>query len=168
MNPVIAAGLLLGVLCGVWMFVMGFTGWYRDPSLVNLFFLVIPIEIGVIVWALRKTVRQGRTYGGQVLAGTAIAVIGGLIIIGFSLVFTTVAFPNYFTEIQAVQRETLAAQGKSESEIAAAINAGAAMQTPIMNALAGFMGTVITGVLTSLSAAWFIRARPASATTSRV
>jgi hypothetical protein len=32
MNPILSAGLLIGVLCGVWMFVMGFTGWYRDPA----------------------------------------------------------------------------------------------------------------------------------------
>jgi hypothetical protein len=89
------------------------------------------------------------------------AVIGGLLIIGFSMVFTTVAFPDYFTEIQSVQREALAAQGKSEAEIAEALSAGAAMETPIMNALTGFMATVITGVLTALIAAWFIRAKRA-------
>ena len=31
MTPTLTAGLLLGVLCGIWTFVMGFTGWYKDP-----------------------------------------------------------------------------------------------------------------------------------------
>jgi len=34
---------------------MGFTGWYKDPVMLNLFFLVIPLEIGIVIWALRKT-----------------------------------------------------------------------------------------------------------------
>ena len=159
MNPIIAAGLLLGVLCGAWTFVMGFTGWYKDPAMVNAFFLVILIEIGVLIWGMRQTARQGRSYGGQVIAGTSMAVIGGLIIIGSSLLFTTVAFPDYFREVEAVQRQMLAADGNTEAEIAAAITAGAGMQTPIMNALTGFLGTVVTGFLTALVAGWFLRAK---------
>jgi hypothetical protein len=44
MNPILNTGLLIGVLCAVWMFVCGVTGWYKDPALNLLFFLVIPIE----------------------------------------------------------------------------------------------------------------------------
>lgn len=167
MNPVIAAGLLLGVLCAAWTFVMGFTGWYKDPAMVNAFFLVVVIEVGVLIWGMRQTARQGRTYRGQVIAGTSMAVIGGLIIIGSSLLFTTVAFPDYFRELEAVQRQMLAAEGKTEAEIAAAVSAGAAMQTPIMNALAGFLGTVVTGFLTALVTAWFLRAKPAAPAVAR-
>ena len=29
MNPILSAGILIGVLCGVWTFVMGFTGWSK-------------------------------------------------------------------------------------------------------------------------------------------
>ena len=30
MNIPTRAGVLLGVLCVIWTFVMGFTGWYKD------------------------------------------------------------------------------------------------------------------------------------------
>ena len=81
MNPILAAGLLIGVLCGVWTFVMGFTGWYKDPAMASVFIaVVIPIEIGGLIWGLRKTAAQGRTYSGQVVAGTLMSAIAGFVI----------------------------------------------------------------------------------------
>jgi TM2 domain-containing membrane protein YozV len=160
MNPIMAAGLAIGVLCGVWMFVMGFTGWYKDPQLLNLFFVVIVIEVGGLIWGLRRTAAQGRTYSGQVVAGTMMAIIAGVVIIVCSLIFTTVAFPNYFEEVNAVGRDVLQAQGKTENEIADAMSASAAWQTPIMNAFAGFLGTFFTGVIASAVIAAWIRQRP--------
>ena len=164
MNPILSAGLLIGVLCGLWTFVMGFTGWYKDPTLVNAFFLVIVIEVAGLIWGLRRTATEGRTYSGQVVAGTLMSIVAGLVIICSSLLFTMVAFPDYFDQVNAVQREMMQAAGKSEAEIAAAIEGGAAMQTPIANALAGFFGTFVTGVVASAIIAIWIRARvPAKA-----
>lgn len=157
MNPIFAAGVLIGVLCGVWTFVMGFTGWYKDPALMNLFFVVIAFEIGGLAWGLRKTARQGRTYGGQILAGTMMAVVAGVIIIASSLLFTTVVFPGYFTDIEQATRATLQQQGKSESEVAAAIHANAASATPMAQAMSGFLGTLITGIVASAVIAIFVR-----------
>jgi hypothetical protein len=159
MTPILATGLLIGVLCGVWTFVMGFTGWYKDPVMVNSFFLVIVIEVAGLIWGLRKTAAEGRTYSGQVVAGTLMSIVAGVVIICSSLLFTMVAFPDYFDQVNAVQRQMLQAAGKSEAEIAAAIEAGAAMQTPIANALMGFLGTFVTGVVASAIIAVWIRAR---------
>ena len=160
MNPIVAAGLLIGGLCGGWMFVMGFSGWYRDPQMINLFFLVIVIEIAGLVWGLRRTAAQGRTYSGQVVAGTMMAIIAGTVIVVCSLLFTTVAFPTYFEDINTISREMMQAQGKTEAEIAQAMSDASAWQTPIMNALAGFLGTFMTGVLASAIIGAFIRRRP--------
>ena len=160
MNPIVAAGLLIGALCGAWMFVMGFSGWYRDPRMLNLFFLVIVFEIAGLLWGLRKTAAEGRTYSGQVVAGTMMAIVAGLVIAVCSLLFTTVAFPTYFDEINTISRGLMVAEGKSEAEIAQAISAASVWQTPIMNALAGFLGTFITGVIGSAIIAAFIRQRP--------
>src|SRR5687768_15501192 len=159
MNPILSAGLLIGVLCGLWTFVMGFTGWYKSPTMLNLFFLVIVIEIAGLIWGLRKTAAQGRTYSGQVVAGTLMSIVAGLVIICSSLLFTTVAFPDYFSELNAAQREMMQQQGKSDAEITAAVEAAAGMQTPIANALAGFFGTFVTGVIASAIIAIWIRAR---------
>jgi hypothetical protein len=157
MHPILSTGIVIGVLCAIWTFVMGFTGWYKEPSLANLFFLVVLIEIGGLIWGLRRTAAEGRTYGGQVVAGTMMAVVAGVIIIASSLIFTTVAFPEYFSEIEAAQRQMLQAEGKSEAEIAETIAAGSVAATPMAQAMSGFIGTLITGILASAVIALFVR-----------
>lgn len=163
MSPTVVAGLLLGVLCGLWTFVMGFTGWYKDPGKTSAFFVVILIEVAVLIWGLSRTAaKEGRTYSGQVVAGTQISIIGGVVIIGFSLLFTTVFFPEYFTEMQTVYRGILQQEGKSEAEIAAAIAEWSAGQSPVRQAFYGFIGTFVTGVVVSAVLAIWVRARPAA------
>lgn len=159
MNPILSAGILIGVLCAVWTFVMGFTGWYKDPVMLKAFFLVIAIEIGGLIWGLRKTAAEGRTYGGQVVAGTLMSVVAGAIVIVSSLLFTMVAFPDYFREIEAANRQILQAQGKSAAEIDETIRASAGMATPMGQAIGGFIGTLVTGILASALIAIVVRKR---------
>ena len=156
MNIPARAGVLLGVLCVIWTFVMGFSGWYKDPVMLNLFFLVILLEIGIVIWALRKTA-PAATWGGQIVNGLVLSLVASAIIFAGSLAFTTVAYPNYFTEIQAVQAEMLKSAGMTEAEIKTQLAAAAAMQTPLMNALTGVIGTVVTGVLVAAIAGAFWR-----------
>lgn len=162
MNPVLGAGLLIGVLCGLWTLVMGYTGWYKDPRMVNVFFLVIVIEVAGLVWGLRRTAAEGRTYGGQIVAGTMMSVIAGVIIIAFSLVFTTILFPTYFTDLQEAYRAILQQQGKSEAEIIQELNKASAGSTPMGQAIQGFMGTLITGIVASAIIGLFFRKKAAA------
>jgi TM2 domain-containing membrane protein YozV len=161
MNPILSTGLLIGLLCGVWTFVMGFTGWYKDPVLGNGLFIgvAMAIEIVGLVWCLRKTAALGRTYGGQILAGTMMAIVGGVIIIAASLIFTTMVFPNYFADIEQAYRTALQRQGKTDAEIAAAIQASAASATPMAQAMSGFIGTLVTGIVASAIIGIFVRSR---------
>lgn len=159
MNPILGAGVLIGICCAAWTFIMGFTGWYADPSLQNLFFLVIPIEIAGLVWGLRRTAKEGRAYGGQVVAGTMMATIAGVILIGSSLVFTTVVYPDYFADMESVYRQTLQSRGFTEAQIAEALTANAASATPMNQALEGFLGAFITGIVGSAVIGIWIRAR---------
>jgi len=160
MNPILSAGVLIGVLCGAWTFVMGWTGWFKDPVLLRLFFVVILIEIAGLVWGLRQTAKEGRTYGGQIVAGTMMAIVAGVIIIGSSLLFTTVVFPNYFDELRSAYRTILQQQGKSEAEIATLLQNEMAGQTPMAQAMAGFLGTLVTGIVASAIIAIWVRASP--------
>jgi hypothetical protein len=162
MNPIISAGVLIGVLCSAFTFVMGFTGWYKDPALSQSLYIpvVMLLEIGGLVWGLRRTAAQGRAYTGQILAGTMMAIVAGVIIVASSLLFTTVVFPNYFTEFEQATRAAMQRQGASEADIAKAIQATAAAQTPMGQAMAGFLGTLITGIIASAIIAIFVRSRP--------
>ena len=159
MNPVLAAGLLIGVLCAVWTFIMGATGWYKDPAMMRWFFLVIAIEVGGLIWGLRRTAAEGRTYGGQVIAGTMMSTIAGVVIICSSLLFTTVVYTDYFAELEAMNVKLLREQGVSESEIDRQIIADRASNTPMGHALTGFTATLITGIIASALLSIAIRGR---------
>lgn len=46
MKTTMNEGIALGVLVAIWTFLMGFTGWYKDPVLLNLFWFVIAMDNG--------------------------------------------------------------------------------------------------------------------------
>lgn len=163
MSSTVKTGIILGLLVVAWTFIMGITGWYKHPTLLNLFWLVIIIQIVVMIWGLKGT-SAGATYGSQVKAGTMMSVIGGVIILCGSLVFTGVVFPHYFEELRTVGEELLKSQGKTESEVKSLLDAQAPMQTSFMQALFGFIGTLVTGVIVSLIAAVFLKGKPTAET----
>ena len=157
MNPILSTGVLIGVALAAWTFVMGMTGWYKDPRMMSAFFLVIPIEVACLVWGLRRTAAEGRGYGSQIVAGTMMAIVGRVIIIGSSLVFTTIAYPEYFNELADAQRTVLRARGLPETEIAERVHTAMEGATPMGYALQGFLGTPVTGILASAVIALFLR-----------
>ncbi len=159
MSNVVRTGAAIGVSCSVWMFVMGLTGWYRDPVMLNAFWIVVALEIGLLVWGLRSTAAT-RGYWGQVGAGTSMAIVGGVIIFAASILFTAVVFPDYLQELRTLQEQMLRDSGMAEADIQARLQAAAAVRTPVMNALQGFVGTVVTGFAASLVIAAFARRRP--------
>jgi predicted lipid-binding transport protein (Tim44 family) len=53
----------------------------------------------------------------------------------------------------------LESQGKSAAEIAEALRANAATATPMAQAMSGFLGTLITGILVSAIIAIWVRAK---------
>jgi hypothetical protein len=156
MPPTLRAGVILGLSVAAWTFVMGFTGWYKQPALLFLFWLVIPLQIGILLWALRGTAPT-TGYGRQVWNGVSISLLGSMIIFAASILFTTVVFPRYFQELEALGRQLMAQQGLSPDKIEAAVRAQAPMQTPRASAMAGAIGTVFTGLFTSLIAAVWLR-----------
>jgi hypothetical protein len=157
MGITVKSGIVLGVLVGAWTFVMGFTGWYKDPVLLNMFWAVIVIQIVLLLWALRQTASAGARYGAQVWNGTLLSLVGGVIIFASSLIFTTVFFPQYFDELRQIQSQMLKQAGQSDAEIKAVLDAGAATATPFYQGLFGFIGTVVTGVVVSAVAGAFLR-----------
>lgn len=163
MGTLVKYGLMLAAGVIVWMFVMGFTGWYKNPVLVSLFFLVIPFQVFLIVQALRETARRGAGYGAQIGAGVAISSIAAILIFGASILYTTVAFPTYFADIHAMQEKAMRQAGVSEEGIAEVLAHAKREYTPMSQAIQGFLGTVITGLVTALIAGRWIRHRPGQA-----
>lgn len=155
-------GFVLGILVVLWTFVMGFTGWYRNPGLLFLFWLVIPLQIGILVWMLRRDAST-TGYLRQVQNGVGASLTASAIIFVGSLLFTTVVFPSYFAEMEALGRLRMAQQGLGPEQIEAVVKAQAPMRTSLGSAFAGALGTWITGLFTSLIAAVKYHRRRASA-----
>lgn len=159
MGAIVKWGVVLGLVVEVWTFVMGFTGWYKDPMMLNLFFLVIAFQIVLLVLALRETAAAGRRYWGQVSAGTLVSAIAGILVVGGSLLFTTVVFPDYLRDLASIQEQMLRQAGQTEAQIRTAMEAYAKANTPMNNAMAGFVGTFLTGLVASLAIAGLVRAK---------
>ena len=62
----------------------------------------------MLIWALKKTAAQGRTYFGQVSAGTMLAFVGGCLIFATSWMLATQLYPDYFAEVNAAGASTTA------------------------------------------------------------
>jgi hypothetical protein len=150
------AGIILGILVVLWTFVMGFTGWYHHPTLFALRWLAIPTEVGVLLVLLRITASRNN-YFGQLMNGVAASVIAGAVIFLGSLLFTTLAFPSYFREMEALGRLKMAHQGMPLDQIEEVVRAQAPFRRPLPEAFLNMAITWFTGLLTSLIAATWLR-----------
>ena len=156
MSTAIKAGLLLWILVELWTFIVIAAGWHKDPAMMMLFFVVIPIQITVIVMALKQTAADS-SYGKQLMNGLVLSSVAGAVVFVGSYVLTTSVFPHYFDEIRVAGSEMLAKAGKSPEEIAAEMKKTESMYEPIQNSMAGFIGTEVTGLIVSVITAIFIR-----------
>ncbi|MGB5874704.1 MAG: DUF4199 domain-containing protein [Bacteroidota bacterium] len=153
MKPTLKAGILLGVFASIWALIVMISGLYEIEWLFAT--VATLIVLLVLIWGLRQTAREGKSYGGQLGAGILMAVIGGVIIFCTSLLLTSVLFPDYLGDVASEGVETMRADGASEAEIDTYV---AAQQTnPLLNALMGFLGTVGTGIVASLIISIFIK-----------
>ncbi|MGE5175589.1 MAG: DUF4199 domain-containing protein [Hyphomicrobiales bacterium] len=160
MGTVLKYGILLGALVEIWTAIVIAAGWHKDPVLLLAFYVVIPLEVVLIVLALRGTAAEA-TYGKQVLNGTLVSLVAGVIIVFGSVIITTVVFPNYYAEVRAAGVEMLTKAGKSAEEIEVLMRGSDAFSTPWAQAIQGFIGTVLTGILTALVAGLFLRKKAA-------
>jgi hypothetical protein len=120
---------------------------------------VIPLQVTILVMALRDTAAAGDVYGKQVLNGIGISLVAGGIIFLGSVFVTTVLFPNYFSELRTLGSEMLAKTGLSAAEIESRILANPGLYDPVANGVRGFVGTTVTGAVVTAITAFFVRKR---------
>ena len=156
MPNVVRTGLVLGLLVEVWTAVVIAAGWHTDPTLMLMFFLVIPLQVVMIVLALRReTATAG--YGRQVVNALGVSAVAAVVVAIGSYLLTTVVFPDYFQDVRRAAGEMFRASGMSAEAIAAELEKNAPMQQPLPNSLLGAVGTTVTGLVTGLIAALFVR-----------
>jgi len=156
MNMTLKGGIVLGVLVTVFTLINGFAGLYKNPSLGWVFPVIATvILIGVLVWALRQTAAV-KKFWGQVGTGTMIAVVGGVVIIFGSLLFTSL-FPDYQEFALANAEDSWRDKGLSQEQIDQQLPIAQAMVKPIPQAILGFVMTILTGFVFSLIIGAFVR-----------
>jgi hypothetical protein len=156
MPHVVRAGLALGVLVEIWTAIVIAARWHVDPSKMWLFFLVIPLQLVVVVGALRREAPVAG-YGKQVLNGLVVSAVAAVIVFAGSYLLTTVVFPNYFPELRAAGEALHAQSGMTPEQIEAQMRGSASMYDPVANAMSGAIATVVTGLVISAIAGAFLR-----------
>lgn len=154
----LAGGLRAGAWCGAFSLLMALSGWYKHPTLSNLMLLAIPIQWAALWWELRRTARAGLRFGGQVLAGLAIILIGTPIMLASSYVATRVLVPTYHTDQQALHRLLLQQQGLSDTAITAAMQAHQP-PTPLQDAGDELRFRLVVGLVGAAGVASLVRSR---------
>lgn len=152
MKALLKVGLAIGILTACWQLIMIAAGWLTNPRTSSLFYIVILIQIAILIWGMRQTAAS-KTYGAQLGFGTAASLVAGIFLFAYSLILMTVLFPNLIGEIKTMQAEALKKAGTNDAQISAAM----ALQTPMVQSIMGFLGTVVTGFLASAIIAIFVR-----------
>ena len=156
MNIAVKYGLILGVIVGAMGFALPTLGLHTNEMTPTVFVTAaIVINIVVVVLALRKTA-PGSNWGGQILNGLVLGVVGAAIIFLSSFLMTTLVFPDYYAEFAEAARMRADAGGLSPSEIEAQV--AMATGTPASSAFSGALGTVITSVVIAAVTGFFKRA----------
>lgn len=157
MKKCLLPGIVLAVLLAGWMYVIGFMGWYKHPTMQFLFWFVVVIQIAVMTFVIKRAANEGLGFAGKFGRGAGTALVAAPLIFLNSLVFTQVVFPNYFEEIRHAQEDILRKQGIPESQVTEALKTAAAVQTPALQAVFGAIGTVVTGLVVSLVASALVK-----------
>ena len=156
MSNVARAGLVLGLLVEIWTAIVIAAGWHVDPTKIWLFFLVVPIQVVVVLWALAREAPHAG-YVRQVLNGLAVSAVAGVIVFAGSWFLTTVVFPGYFRQVREAGEALQASAGMTPEQIEAQMRRSPAMYDPVYNAMTGAIATVVTGLLVATIAGAFLR-----------
>ncbi len=176
MLKILRAGLVLGLTVTGWAALGILMGWHKDLSLGFFWWLVIPLEIGILIWALRSLAPTSG-YARQILNAICISLIAAIVIFPGSLFLTTLAFPSYLHDVDVANDQMMKKRGLSETQIVGVklklyearglskeqAKVAHAFDEPtsssVQVALGQSIGPVLTCLLASLIAAIWLRKR---------
>ena len=154
------AGVVFGAIVVVWQLITGFAGLHKNPAMAWVFPLgATLITVGVLIWALRQTATEGKRYGAQLGTAMVIALIGGVIILFGSFLYTTVLFTDYREIALTNAVEQWEASGMTAEQIDQVMPFAEMMASPVAAAIGGFVMTQITAFIAALIIAAIFRAK---------
>ncbi len=143
-----------------------FLGFQTDKINQGSWFGLVPLIYAIVVYVLGiKAVREedaGKylTYGKGVGTGTLIALYSGLIGSVYAYIHFTYVNPNFTDYLIEASRIKWAAAGLSDSRMDAAEKGIRMFTRPAVQALVGFLMTIVAGVVISLIASAFLKRLP--------
>lgn len=154
---IIRYGIIFWVISTIILFAIGVFDWYSDPNLTWVFWLVIPVQIGII-YQLMKTLKSLQaSYWKNVGFGTLVSLITGIGMFFSSLLFTEVVFPDYFDTIKEVGIEIYEDDGATQEEIDQYAKFYESDNLGVANAVSGVIGSTAFGFFLSLIISLFFR-----------
>lgn len=150
-------GLITGVALVLYSAIL-FTSGQTTNRLLSL--MVYAILIAGLILAMReyRTANEGyMNYGDGISVGALLSAVAGLLSSMFSVFYTQVIDPNFYSELSEQMRTQLEDQGLSDEQIDQAIAIAQKVQSPGIAFFVGILSTVLLGVILSLIIAAFIR-----------
>lgn len=145
-------GIMLGavsILLNVIIYAMGMT--YAPHWSIGL--LGIAIMIGFIVMGIKKFKEFNGGFlslGEALKTGVGIALIGGVVGVLYTLIFTNFIEPDYFAKILEVQEQQLIDYGLTDEQIETQLSMTEKMSGPTMAAGMNLIGSAFLGFIISL------------------
>lgn len=153
-------GAILGLISILFVVITYMTGdIYTGSTWLNL--LGIAVSVAALIYlalSYRKTVCGGYiTYGNAFIYCWVTYIFAGVISVAFMVLLQTVIEPDYMEKMADVQREMMLKQGMSDSQMEQTMAITAKFQSPLIVAIAGFIGNALVGLVISLITAIFVK-----------
>lgn len=154
--------LIYGSLLGVLSIVLALIGYILKSDQSGTFkFLTWLIYIVAIILGIKHYRDKGRngfiSYGNAVGTGVLISLVGGIIFSIYLVLLVEVIDPDYITNIMQKAQDAMIEQGQSEEQIRMALKIQRKFSNPIVFALMGIVGSLFTGLITSLIVSIFLK-----------
>ncbi len=157
MGPAIKWGAILAVAVALVSLVMIASGLHMNPLIYGIGVIVVfmGLNIVAVVMALRATADE-KGYLGQLGSGAVLGLVGGVLSFAFSLLITTVIFPDAIPQMIEASLEFYGQAGLTEEQLVAT-EEQLRQTTPMAGAVQGLIGTFCTSVIVAAITAIFVR-----------
>ena len=157
---IINYGVILGIISVLLGVVIYVTNTYTDPhwsfTLIGILILIAVIVIGIK--AYKKSNHGFLELTDALKIGIGIALIGGIIVVIWSFVLTTVIEPEYMQNVLDAQREKLLENpDMTEAMVEQSMSVMEKMSSPMIGAAFSLIGNLFLGFIFSLFAGLAMR-----------
>jgi Protein of unknown function (DUF4199) len=143
-------GLVTSVLIIIYTVVLYMTGYFKNPSLSWISFLILLIGIFLALREFKSMNNNYMSFSEGLGVGTLMSAVAGLIGSIFSYVYTNFIDTTIMQQMSDLQREQMEARGMSSEQVEQAMEMATKFTSPGIIFLFGIIGYVFFGFILSL------------------